>query len=422
MQESDRARTIGYICARFPSMTETFVYNEVLKLREQHVDIKVFSIHRPMPETLSSETHALTQGTFYAFPLRIIQFGMAHLYFLLVKPLRYSYIILTFVVAKNITDIRGMRRTLWHFLEAVCIAHESRKQRISHHHAHFATGPAGVAMFVSILNGTTFSFTIHAADLFSDKLLLKDKVRLAKFIITISHYNKQTLLRQCPEATPEKIQVVRCGVDLDTFQPNRSRRGEGVRLLSVGRLVEKKGFVYLVHACKVLKERGYSSQCIIIGDGPDRPVLEHLIVELHLQEDLTLVGSVIHESMREHYENADIFVLPCVIARDNDQDGIPIVLMEAMAMELPCVSTSVSGIPELIEDMRSGLLVEPRNVKALADAIEKLIRNERLRNELGKNGRNKVFNDFNIEHSTDRLAEIFGGLVVEGAKEAGIRA
>ena len=407
MQESHRESTIGYICTRFPSLSETFVYNEVIKLRERHVNIVVFSIHRPTSDSVSSETRVLTQDTFYILPLRVIEFAMAHLYFLLVKPFRYLHLILIFVIVKNLTDIRKMRRTLCHFLEAVYIANESRKKGISHHHAHFATGPASVAMFVSILNGTTFSFTVHAMDLFRDKLLLKEKARLASFIISISQYNKQTLLRECPDADPEKIRIVRCGVDLREFQSRRLRSGEEICLLSVGRLVEKKGFAYLIHACRVLKERGYKFNCLTVGNGPGRTLLEQLIKGLDLEEDVRLVGGIPHSSVRDYYEKADIFVLPCVIAQDNDQDGIPIVLIEAMAMELPCVSTRISGIPELIEHRVSGLLVESRNVTELANAIEELIKNEDLRKELGSNGRIKVIQEFSIEDSSEQLGKIF---------------
>jgi colanic acid/amylovoran biosynthesis glycosyltransferase len=407
MRESDRAMKIGYICGRFPTLTETFVYNEVLKLRERHLDIEVFSIHRPTSDSLSSETCALAQDTFYVLPLRVIRFAIAHLYLFLVRPFRYLYVILTFVIAKNISDIRKMRRTFLHFLEAVYIADGSRKKGISHHHAHFATGPASVAMFVSILNGTTFSFTVHAMDLFRDKLLLKEKARLASFIISISQYNKHTFLRECPDADPEKIRIVRCGVDLRKFQPRRLRRGEEICLLSVGRLVEKKGFAYLIHACRVLKERGHKFNCVAVGDDPDRTLLEQLIKELDLEEDVRLVGGIPHSSVRDYYEKADIFVLPCVIAQDNDQDGIPVVLIEAMAMGLPCVSTRISGIPELIEHRVSGLLVESRNVTELANAIEELIKNEDLRKELGSNGRIKVIQEFSIEDSSEQLAKIF---------------
>ena len=421
MQESHRESTIGYICTRFPSLSETFVYNEVIKLRERHVNIVVFSIHRPTSDSVSSETRVLTQDTFYILPLRVIEFAMAHLYFLLVKPFRYLHLILIFVIAKHLTDMRKMRRTLCHFLEAVYIANESRKKSIPHHHAHFATGPASVAMFVSILNGTTFSFTAHAMDLFRDKLLLKEKVRLASFVISISQYNKHTLLRECPDADAEKIKIVRCGVDLRKFQPRRPSRGKEIRLLSAGRLVEKKGLAYLIHACKVLKARGHKFKCVIIGDGPDRTLLEQLARDLDLEEDVSLVGGIPHGSVRDYYERADIFVLPCVIAEDKDQDGIPVVLIEAMAMELPCVSTRISGIPELIENMVSGLLVESRRVTELAHAIEELIKNEHLRIELGRNGRLKVNQDFSIEDSSEQLAKLFSSLPVYRSRETGIR-
>ena len=421
-QEPDREIRVGYICPMFPLLTETFVYNEVIKLKERTLPLDVFSIRTPPRDTLSPAARDLTQGTFYVLPIRVRAFALAHLYFLLRKPFRYLHMLFTFAIAKHLTDITRMRRTLFHFLEAVYIAHESRKRGISHHHAHFATGPASVAMFVSLLNDTTFSFTVHARDLFFDKLLLKDKLRFATFVVAISQYNKRTLMQECPDADPDKIKVIRCGVDLNMFQPRRPKAvHEKICLLSIGRLVETKGFPFLLHACKLIKERGQTFHCLIVGEGPDRPLLQHLVRDLRLEEEVTLVGSVFHDSVKDYYHMADIFVLPCVIAKDNDRDGIPVVLIEAMAMELPCISTAVSGIPELIEHLRSGLLVAPRHVPELADAIETLITNQRLRAELGTHARRTVGADFNIEANSDRLAEIFRSLPVAASTGIGVQ-
>jgi glycosyltransferase involved in cell wall biosynthesis len=177
--------------------------------------------------------------------------------------------------------------------------------------------------------------------------------------------------------------------------------------LAVARLVEKKGYPYLIKACQILAAQGYDFQCLIVGGGPQERLLKQMIEEFDLSKYVSLVGIVFQERLRDYFNQADMFVLPCIVASDQDRDGIPNTLIEAMAMEIPVISTYVSGIPELIEDRKTGLLVPPQDEVSLAKAIATLLEDKELKETLGKAGRNKVIQEFEIKKNTCRLLDIF---------------
>jgi glycosyltransferase involved in cell wall biosynthesis len=176
-------------------------------------------------------------------------------------------------------------------------------------------------------------------------------------------------------------------------------------------MVEKKGFPYLIRACKILLDKAYDFRCLILGDGPQQGLIRQIITEAGLSDIIELPGLVYPEHIREYFAKADIFVLPCIVGTDDDIDGIPVTLMEAMAMEIPTVSTNISGIPELIEHMKTGILVPPKDEVSLANAISTLIENNDLSKKLGKAGRSKVESEFEIHKNVDLLMTIFESYV-----------
>jgi glycosyltransferase involved in cell wall biosynthesis len=264
-------------------------------------------------------------------------------------------------------------------------------------------------MIISKLIGISFSFTAHANDIFADQILLKEKIYSAKFIITISNFNKRFLNRIIPQHnTSSKIHIVRCGIDTLKFSASKvcTVKHKPI-ILSIGRLVEKKGYPYLIKACKILVDKNIDFQCIIIGDGPQKNYLKKLIGVNHLSQFVTLAGVIFQEKIINFLNKIDIFVLPCIQSADNDMDGIPVVLMEAMAMKIPVISTHISGIPELIKNMETGLLVPPKNEKALAEGIKFLKENIDLRKKLGDAGRKWVIENYEITKNTDKLYEVY---------------
>jgi len=313
--------------------------------------------------------------------------------------------------------LRNRFRSFYHFLEAVYVAREMEKRGISHIHTHFAAGAASVAMIVHRLTGIPFSFTAHAFDLYKDPILLVEKIRSAEIIATISEYNKTYMKKLVPEIDGAKIHVIHCGIDMEVFTPVPRESDGAIRILSVGRLEEKKGHRYLIEACSILKQRAVDFRCMIVGEGVERDALQALIDAYGLQDSVVLKGAVFQEEIRAFYEDTDIFALACVSAGNADIDGIPVVLMEAMAMEIPAISTNISGIPELIEDGGNGMLVPQRDADALAEAIHRLIQDESLRETIRRNGRITVERAFDLRSEGAKLMDLFR----ESMKYAGER-
>jgi glycosyltransferase involved in cell wall biosynthesis len=296
------------------------------------------------------------------------------------------------------------------FYQAVCLAQLVSKQAVQHIHAHFASEPAAVAELVNQLTGTSFSISAHAKDIYlSPEAVLQRKIANARFVVTCTEYNCRYLQHLNNSSTP----VVRVyhGFDPRRFEQILAQAETNTPdlplILSVGRLREKKGFVDLIHACGLLKQSGYQFRCEIVGYGPQQSELEALIRLLDLEHIVLLRGQLIHTELITLYRQADIFALPCQIGEDGDRDGIPNVLMEAMAMKIPVVSTDISGIPELIEHQLSGLLVDPNKPVLLSKALSSLLDNQHLRYQLGRAGRQRVLNKFSVEPNIKILKTLF---------------
>jgi glycosyltransferase involved in cell wall biosynthesis len=404
---------IGYLAQVFPHLTMTFVYREVLALRAYGLQVDTFATWRPNEAELSQEAKSLVAGTSYIFPITWLRFLRCHLQWLWRHPRRYIGTLL-FCLRHSASSWRNSLRTLYHFGEAICLADEATRKEIDHLHVHFALNATTLAMIVARLTGITYSFTAHANDIFANPILLPQKISAARFIVAISNYNAHFLQQIVPDdETRAKIEVVRCGIDVDHFSPplRQSPHGEvqgrKCMILAVGRLVEKKGYPYLIEACKQLVDQGYAFDCHIIGDGPQAERLTQLIAEHNLGHCVHLEGVVFQEGLKEYLTRADIITLPCVVAQDQDMDGIPNSLMEGMAMGIPAVSTTLSGIPELIEDHQTGLLVPPNDAAALANALARLLSDCDLRERLGKAGRDKVVAAYEIQQNTRQLLNIF---------------
>ena len=398
---------IGYLISRFPNLTTTFIYREIQALEAQGFEIDVFAIWRPDISALSPESRKFVDSTFYVFPGSLLQIIKAQILFLLKSPVRYLKTLFFLLLAPG-ESLKNRRRTLGHFIEAVYLSGEIGKRGIEHIHAHFAVGAASTAMIIARLIGTTFSFTAHNT-FFTDRILIRDKIREALFIPVISEFSKDYLRRFVPGETHEdKCHIVRCGISMDAFPPRESRDfHESPCILFVAQLAERKGAPYLVEACDLLTSWQVRFRCIIAGDGPQRDELETMVRKKGLEDLVSLPGAVFQEKVRELLMAADIFTIPCITAQNGDMDGIPVSLMEAMAMEIPTVSTYVSGIPELISNEVSGLLTEEKNAEALADSLQRLIENKDFTRKLGKNARKKIASEFDLEKNAARLASLF---------------
>lgn len=399
-------RPVGYLLKRFPRLSETFILNEMRALERLGVRLNVFSLMRPEGAMVHRATEELqAQVTYFpeAWLSKIAAVAKAHASMVVAAPSRYLH-----AVALTLWWGVRARRPLSvckQFLRSGFVAFHCRQQGIGHLHAHFANAPTMVAHLVGVMCNIPHSFTTHAKDLYLTRpAVLRRRVEKASFVLTCTRYNVEYLRSVLPRHEWEKVHLVYHGIDLASFPfatpaAAPAARDEDVAsalplVLSVGRLVPKKGLKDLIAACQLLHQRDVRFRCAIVGEGPLHRELEDQIEALGLKGVVTLLGAMPHEHLVPVYREASVFALVPQITPDGDRDGIPNVLAEAMASGVPVVSSSVSGIPELVEDGRTGLLVEPGNPAALARAVEDLLGNPALRETLAVAARRKMEDHF----------------------------
>ncbi len=399
-------KTIAYLNHSYPVLTETFVYREVLGLRRRGLKVETYAVWKPDPEGLSVEARPLMEETTYVFPLNWPVYLARHLFALLGRPGRYLATLL-FVISRPGIGFRERLLAFCHFCIGVHLAEVMRRRRVAHVHAHFTHTAAAIALVIHRLEGIPFSFTAHNL-LFTGQALLRDKFREARFVVAISEYTRTFLTGFTRDAAVgDKIHVVHCGINTEDFSPRNHVPDGPVRLALVAQLAERKGVAVLVEACRILAGRGVPFRCDIFGDGPQKTALERQVEANGLAGLVRLNGVTFQERLRSLLAGVDLFVLPCVRARNGDMDGIPVSLMEAMAMEITPVSTRISGIPELIQDGHCGVLVEPGDAGALADAVQGLARDTDRRLKMGRMARQRVIEAFHIDRSVEALAALY---------------
>jgi len=399
-------QTVGYLLKTYPKVSETFILQEILDLEALGLSLEIFSLQRPTDAIVPSLAKQVLAPVTYLPKSMGERQGrplMAHLRLFTTHPLRYM------------DTLRFMRQRQegpsWsEFVQGGCLAWTLLQSGIRHLHAHFATEPAGTAELVHRFTGIPYSLTCHAKDIFlSSPEGLSRKMHHAKFVVTCTEANRAHLQHIAGNGTP--IHRLYHGLNLARFDALRKTDSSVdtniPTILSVGRLREKKGFLTLIRACRILVDSGHRFHCQIVGYGPLQPEMEGLIRTLGLSDSLSLCGKKTLEEVVDLYRRATIFALPCRVADDGDRDGIPNVLMEAMAMGLPVLSTDVSGIPELIHHNRNGLLVPQQDVESLATALGLLLENPQLRRKLGQAGRDTIVQNFSSEQSSRRLKELF---------------
>jgi len=406
---------IGFLVKTYPKLSETFILGEILGLERQGLTLRIFALQRPTDDVFHSATREVRASVRYLDAPRwreLPALALAHLASLAADPRRY---IATLAFARA----RGETAWLRQFAQAVRLADELRRAGVAHLHAHFAAEPASLAELVQRLSGISYSISAHAKDIYrSPRGALERKLRAAAFTVTCTECNREYLARIAGSGA--RVYRAYHGVDAEKFAPRAPAAEPGVPLvLSVGRLREKKGFATLIEACAQLADAGVAFRCEIVGYGPEHDRLQALIESKGLGATVTLPGRLTHEQIVEKYRAATVFVLPCQVAADGDRDGIPNVLLEAMAMRLPVVSTAVSGIPEAVEHGSNGLLVDPENASALAQAVRTLLRSPDLRAELGARGRITVLRRFSNESNLGLLRDLLSAAARRAYHPAG---
>ena len=399
--------TLIYVIGTYPSLTTTFIDREIKFLRRSGVDIQIVAMRRPASSSeavLTKEQKELGRGTIYLLPVKRPDLILSHLYFVARHPLCYLKTLI-YLVMRPHPNLQTRWMTLLHFGEGVYAAFLVRQRQFQELHAHFVDRAATIALVMGRLLGKPYSLSVHAGpDLFVNPVLLREKVMEARHVATCTAYNKAHLENLVGPELGQKVSYIHHGLDLQAYQPTKPFPDRRSLILSVGQLNERKGFIHLIKACRLVRDRGYDFICEIVGQGPQRQELEALIAQLSLQDVVTLCGALPHDQVIEKYRQATMFVLPCVKTSDGNLDGIPNVLPEAMAMRVPVISGNISGIPELVQNQVNGILISPGDDDALVDAMCQLLDDPALRERLAQNGRQTVVETFDVERNVRHFA------------------
>lgn len=403
---------VTYVVSWYPGVSHTFIQREIRALRALGNHVDVVSIHRASPDVMSAADLEELASTFTILPASPMKIARGHAKALLRSPRAY------FDTLRHALSVAppGARARLWqlfYFVEAMIVWERCRRRDVRHLHAHFANVGADVAWltchFGRAVDGPgawSWSFTMHGCMEFWDveRYNLGRKVAASDLVIAISDFTRAQLMNFVEPEHWDKIEVVHCGVDVDTYRPAAAdgERSQTTRVLCVGRLSPEKGQTLLLKAIADLRASGIDTiQLTLVGDGPLRAALERECSELRLADVVTFAGAVDQDAMPEYYRRADVFCQPSFM------EGIPVVLMEAMASGLAVVSSGVAGIPELIDDGESGILVRPGRTDELARAIAELARDPARREALGRRGRETVLRDFDARENAAEVATRF---------------
>jgi glycosyltransferase involved in cell wall biosynthesis len=389
---------LAYLTAEYPKVSHTFVMREVDALRRLGAAVDTFTIRRtPSDGLLSDADRAAARETFAVLPPDWGRLLGAHLRWALRHPRRYWA---TLGLALRLSPV-GLRARLWqlfYFAEAVLVADELRRRRIGHVHAHFANVACWVALLAASLRGTTWSFTMHGPLEFDEvaRYGIPEKLARADLVVCISDFARAQLMRQVDRSHWGKLHVVHCGVEPDRYASNGRRADGPLEVVSVGRLAAMKGFPVLIDAVASLQE---PVRLTLVGDGPDGDALREQAASAGA--DVTFAGALGADEVTGVLRRADVFCLPSFA------EGVPVVLMEAMASGLPVVTTSVMGIPELVRDGVSGVLVPPGRPERLAGALRVLAEEPETRRAMGEAGRATVEREFDVDRSAGQLLRLF---------------
>jgi len=400
---------LGMILKGYPRISETFISNEIALLEEKGVRIRILSMRHPREDFTHESVKRIRARVDYipeTIAGHVIKLATANLACLIRSPGRYLK-----GLGEMVRRVAVTRKTATakHLLQAGYLAAKVLPgSGITHLHAHFAHSPTSVAVFLSILTGLPYSFTAHAKDIYTqDPGRLSGKIANARFVATCTGYNKEYLDKLNPNGT--SIHRVYHGIDLAVFSPGPVRMDASppYEILTVARLTAKKGLPTVLRALARLAAQGISFRHVLIGSGEEKENLKRLALELGIADRIEWLGTKPHDVVVEHLKRADLFLLGCEVSPNGDRDGIPNVLVEAMAMGVPVAATAVSAIPELIESGEHGLLSEPGDHLELARSAERLLADSELRARVIPQARQRVLDQFDNRRLVGELAEIF---------------
>lgn len=393
---------LAYFTNTYPRATDTFIRREVIGLRQRGFEVLTYSVRKTGSDhDVEEEVIQEKKNTQYILPFNLIALFFNGIAFFLSNPCVFVKTkLLALKTARP--GIKGHFLQVVYFLEAIALAKRLKKDKIEHLHNHLGDNSGNVTMFAAKLAGIPFSISIHGPHIFFDGLYwaLDKKTEHAKFIACIGHFCTSQMMLYSDKAHWSKFNIVRCGVDLKQFD-YQPPKGKAKKLVYVGRLSAEKGLPILFDSLTILKQRNIDVELTLLGDGIDRVFLQDLAKSMQIDDRVVFGGFVDQATIASTLRASDMFVLPSFA------EGIPVALMEAMAIGIPVIATYVGGVTELVINGETGQVVSPSDPVGFADAIARYVEDANFCTQVSEGAREKVVNEFNIEVQVDKLAELF---------------
>jgi len=402
------APLIAYVVKKFPVLSETFILNELLALEALGLRLHIFSLQRPNDPRFHDDLPKLKALVSYVPESSEWRKLAGHNRRLARSALAGYRSALAYTASRHRPSL------WWRLFQAGYVASEARRLGVSHFHAQFANRPTTIAHLASRMTGIPFSFTAHATDIFKtgvSREALAHKTQAARFVVTVSDFNKSYLEEACRGAkgTQDKVKRIYNGIDLERFAPNGFPPREPFRIVCVARLVEKKGHRRLVEAARILHQKGHALDVRLVGKGPLRTSIRDQIRALRLDDVVHLEGPKTQLEVLEYYHRAHLVVLPSVVSADGNREGLPVSIVEALACGVPVVATALTGIPEVVKHEQNGLIVPPGDPALLAQAIERVMVDRMLYDVLRAQARGSVVEQFDRGQTSRELYELLTG-------------
>ncbi|MFL6528645.1 MAG: glycosyltransferase family 4 protein [Chthoniobacterales bacterium] len=398
---------LAYLFERFPSFGQHFIYREVAELARQGVDAELFSIRQPLDEPAENWDAGIVRRVHYLPEQKQLVAEIE-------RAIRAGEL-----PAAAASEIRewGRQTDFLRLYQAAYVGMRLRRSGVRRVHAHFAGMAARTAFWIRRFFGLGYSFTAHANDIFVPRDFVVSVARLiesAEAVLTVSDFAVRALQERYPNAA-KKIHRIYNGIDVSAF-PLATFHHAVAKIVSIGRLIEKKGFRDLIDACAILARKGAVFSAEIIGEGPLESDLRGRIAQHGLESKVSLPGPLPQSEIAPRLATATMFVLPCRTEAMGGMDNLPTVIMEAMAAGLPVVSTRVAGVPEMVEDGQTGLLVSEGDVTGLASAMATIANDQNLARTLGTRGRQVAIEKFSIDKNVAQLRQILAATTTATAE------
>lgn len=407
-------KKVLYVVSRFPSLTTTFTAYEMSTIQQAGVDVHVATVWSSEKDNEPQTVEQQFIDKICNLSLRNPALWLRSIQQILLRPQIFILIFQLFL--GHLTSIYALIKLLVSLPKGLYLGYLVKTHGFQHIHAHFLSSPATVALIASRISGVPYTVTIHAFDIFATTPSERNasiplKCEKAAACVVISKFNLGYMRKTWP-AMGVRFEIIHNGIDVDLFtrKADHANDPSGFRILSNGRLVNKKGHAFLLEAVAKLRKQGRNVQLQIVGGGPLESELRTLARRLEIQNHVTFTGKMLQEEIIHLYGASDMFVLACAVSPDGDMDGLPVVLVEALAMEIPTVSTQVSGVPEIVQDKLTGLCVPPHDSQALADAMAYLMDHPDEARRMAKAGRQLVATQFNRHESARMLLQLWQSL------------